>query len=130
MHGDKVALDYNNSSKKSAYHLLSEKDKDIVKNVVYIMDSFCVSDVAYHELSMVDHDGLPRTRSYLIKQCRQDLNKLYSISRTPGEWPGAQLSFKDELHNQLLKQVKYCISSFSPQPRFSPLPCDKPPLLW
>ena len=95
MHGDKVALDYNNSSKKSAYHLLSEKDKDIVKNVVYIMDSFCVSDVAYHELSMVDHDGLPRTRSYLIKQCRQDLYKLCSMSRTPGEWPGAQLSFKD-----------------------------------
>ena len=67
------------------------------------MDKFCVSDVAYHELSMVDQEGMPR--SYLIKQWRQDLNKLCSITRTPGEWPGAQLSFGTELKHQLSKQV-------------------------
>ena len=67
------------------------------------MDNFCVSDVAYHELSMFDQEGLPR--SYLIKQCRQDLNKLCSISRTPGGWPGAQMNFTTELKHQLSKQV-------------------------
>lgn len=102
--GDKVSLEYNGAT-KSAYHSLSEEEKDKVKNVVHIMDAFCVSDAAYHELSMTEHEGLPR--SYLIKQCRQDLNKLYSISRTPGEWPGAQLSFMEELHYQLSKQVNY-----------------------
>lgn len=100
--GEKPTLQYN-GGKKSAYQFLSDEDKDKVKNVVYIMDKFCVSDVAYHEFSMTNQEGLPR--SYLIKQCRQDLNKMYSISRTPGEWPGAQLSFKNELDHQLSKQV-------------------------
>ncbi len=100
--GEKVNLEYN-ASKKSAYQLLSQKEQDIIKSVVYIMDNFCVSDVAYHELSMFDQEGLPR--SYLIKQCRQDLNKLCSISRTPGGWPGAQMNFTTELKHQLSKQV-------------------------
>ena len=102
--GDKVTLQYNDAN-KCAYNSLTEENKDKVKNVVYIMDKFCVSDVAYHELSMTDQEGLPR--SYLIKQCRHDLNKVYSISRTPGEWPGAQLNFKNELSHQLSKQVNY-----------------------
>ena len=101
-----MTLQYNDA-KKCAYHSLTEEDKDKVKNVVYIMDKFCVSDVAYHELSMTDEEGLPR--SYLIKQCRHHLNKVYSISRTPGEWPGAQLNFKNELNHQLSKQVNYHI---------------------
>ena len=100
--GEKVKLKYDGSP-KTAYQCLSQEDQDIIKSVVYIMDKFCVSDVAYHELSMVDQEGLPR--SYLIKQCRQDLNKLCSITRTPGEWPGAQLSFSTELKHQLSKQV-------------------------
>lgn len=107
--GEKATLQYNNG-KKAAYQFLSEEDKDKVRNVVYIMDKFCVSDAAYHEFSMTNNEGLPR--SYLIKQCRQDLNKVYSISRTPGEWPGAQLSFTDELNHQLSKQVSYL--KFSP----------------
>lgn len=107
--GEKATLQYNNG-KKAAYQFLSEEDKDKVRNVVYIMDKFCVSDAAYHEFSMTNNEGLPR--SYLIKQCRQDLNKVYSISRTPGEWPGTQLSFTDELNHQLSKQVSYV--KFSP----------------
>lgn len=102
--GGKATLQYN-GGKKSAYQFLSDEDKDKVRNVVYIMDKFCVSDAAYHEFSMTNQEGLPR--SYLIKQCRQDLNKVYSISRTPGEWPGAQLSFKNELNHQLSKQVSW-----------------------
>jgi hypothetical protein len=101
--GDKVKLQFIESTKKSAYNLLSEEEKDKIKAVVYIIDKFCVSDVAYHELSMSDPEGIPR--SYLIKQCRNNLNEMCSISRTPGEWPGAQLSFKDELNYHLSKQV-------------------------
>lgn len=100
--GEKVNIEYN-SSQKSGYQFLPPKDQDLIKSVVYIMDKFCVSDAAYHELSMVDREGLPR--SYLIKQCRHSLNELCCITRTPGEWPGAQLSFITELKHQLSKQV-------------------------
>ena len=101
--GDNVDLTFSNSAGKAAYRLLNDEEKDKIKQVVYIMDSFCVSDAAYHELSMIDTNGLPR--SYLIKQCRQDVNSIHSITRTPGTWPGAQLSFRDELNSQLLNQV-------------------------
>lgn len=82
LNGDKVSWQYNGPK-------TSGKNKDRVKSVIYIMDKFCVGDVAYHDFSMTDHEGLPW--NYLIKQWRRDLNKLCSITRTPGEWPGAQL---------------------------------------
>jgi hypothetical protein len=41
------------------YIVLASKEQDKIKQVVYIMDSFCVSDAAYHELSMIDSDELP-----------------------------------------------------------------------
>jgi hypothetical protein len=94
-----VNLQYN-GSQKSAYQFLSVNR---VKSVVYIMDRFCVRYTAHHEFSLIDHEGL--VRSYLIKQCKHALNKLYTITRTPGEWPGAQLSFTAELKHQISKQV-------------------------
>ena len=100
--GEKVNLQYN-GSQKSAYQILSDEDKDRVKIVVYIMDTFCVSDAAYHEFSMIDQEGI--VQSYLIKQCKHALNRLYTITRTPVEWPGAQLSFTAELKHQISKQV-------------------------
>jgi uncharacterized coiled-coil protein SlyX len=101
---ENINLKFNESVGKAAYKSLTAEEQDKIKQVVYIMDSFCVSDAAYHELSMIDSDGLPR--SYLIKQCRMDLNSIHSVSRTPGSWPGAQLSFKVELHNHLSKLVR------------------------
>ena len=98
----KTNIHYENKT-KVCYNFLNEADKDTIKNVVFIMDQFCVSDAAYHEFSMIDKEGLPH--SYLIKQCRQDLNRLWSILRTSGECPGAQLNFREELHHQLSKQV-------------------------
>ena len=100
--GETVNLQYN-GSQKSAYQFLSDEDKDRVKIVVYIMDKFCVSDAAYHEFSMIDQEGI--VQSYLIKQCKHALNRLYTITRTPVEWPGAQLSFTAELKHQISKQV-------------------------
>ena len=50
---------------------------------MYLVDKFCVSDEFYHELTMIEN-GLPS--SYLIKQCRNNLNKLYHVTPTPGEF--------------------------------------------
>ena len=38
-------------------------------------------------------------RSYLIKQCKENLNKHVYIERTPGEAAGAALDFEDELRH-------------------------------
>jgi hypothetical protein len=87
-------------NKKSIFSELSEEDQDKIRGVLFIMDRFCVSDAAYHEFSMSVH-GMER--SYLVRQCRSDLNKLIHITRTPGNQPGVQMSFKEELNYQLKK---------------------------
>lgn len=56
------------------------------------MDKFGVGDEFIHKLSMTVED-FP-VKSYLIKQCRPDLNKQVKISTTPGL---AQYSFKELL---------------------------------
>lgn len=55
------------------YSKLSEEDKIQIQEILYLLDKFCVGDSFYHELTMVT-DGLPR--SYLIQQCRNELNKV------------------------------------------------------
>ena len=44
-------------------------------------------------------------RSYLIKHCKDDLNALCHITRTPGVAPGTQLDFATELELFLKKQI-------------------------
>lgn len=87
-------------NKKSRFSELSQEDQDKIRGVLFIMDRFCVSDAAYHEFSMSVH-GMER--SYLVRQCRSDLNKLIHITRTPGKQPGVQMSLKEKLHYQLKK---------------------------
>ncbi|KAK3751278.1 hypothetical protein QZH41_002727 [Actinostola sp. cb2023] len=66
------------------------------------MDRFCISDAAYHELTM-RVAGLER--SYLVRQCRNNINNLLHITRTPGYEPGVQMSFKEELTYQLEQKM-------------------------
>ena len=73
------------------YERLSEKDKEKVEKTLFLMDKFGVGDSFIHELSMSPGSNLPR--SYLIKQKRDDLNKLCTIFTTPGRVDGAQVSF-------------------------------------
>lgn len=89
-------LDYGTDDRcsKASFHNLSQEGQDTVSSLLYIMDNFCVGDAAYHEVSMIVDDA---PRSYLIKQCRSDLNKIFHISKTPGKHAGAQMSFKEEL---------------------------------
>lgn len=65
------------------------------------MDKFCIGDAAYHELTIMNDGELQK--SYLVKQCRGELNKLIHVTRTPGKDPGVQLSFREELVYQLEK---------------------------
>ena len=52
----------------------------------------------YHELGKIEN-GVPR--SYPIKQCRNNLNKLCYVTSTSGKFEGAQIPFKSLLSQQI-----------------------------
>ena len=54
----------------------NDADQENLEALLYLLDRFCARDELYHELSL-SSDGLPR--SYLIKQKRNELNKLCRI---------------------------------------------------
>ena len=79
-----------------AYKDLPTEQQQIVQQYKYIMDKFCVGEGTYHELTCCP-GGEQLPRSYLIRQCKEELNKLFYIERTPGEANGASLNIIDEL---------------------------------
>ena len=83
-------------------HPPDNKNCDIEK-VLYLMDKFGVSEDFYHELTMV-FNSLPR--SYLVKNCKQNLNSKCHLTKTPGEVPGVQRSFKELLQEHILELVR------------------------
>ncbi|CAB4007697.1 Hypothetical predicted protein [Paramuricea clavata] len=93
--GNPYSLSFGEKGRKS-YKDLPTEEQQKIQETLHIMDKFCISDASYHELSCCPGgDELPR--SYLIKQCKEGLNKLIYIERTPGEANGAALNFQDEL---------------------------------
>ena len=52
----------------------------------------------YHELGKIEN-GVPR--SYPIKQCRNNLNKLCYVTSTSGKLEGAQIPYKSLLSQQI-----------------------------
>ncbi len=58
------------SGETSTFSSLPLEEKNMVEQILFLLDKFCVGDNFYHELSMIVN-GLPR--SYLVKQCRHDL---------------------------------------------------------
>ena len=58
------------------------------------MDKFGVSKDFYHELTMVFNS---LTRSYLVKNCKQNLNIKCHLTKTPGDVPGVQRFFKEHI---------------------------------
>ena len=115
-------IDYQAEEKRKSYKDLSEEEKDfpskkrktsLLKQVLNINDKFCIGEAAYHELAMTDGGGkLPL--SYLVKQCKNDLNSLCHIARTPGKEEGAQLDLESELQNTIKEQVSFiCFLSYA-----------------
>ncbi|CAB3999326.1 Hypothetical predicted protein [Paramuricea clavata] len=82
-----------NTNNVSGFDALSDDDKGKVEKVLFLLDKFCVGDAFYHEITMLV-EGLPK--SYLVKQRRDQLNKMCHITSTPGEEHGAQLTKKQD----------------------------------
>ena len=80
------------------FNTLSDSEKERVEAVLFLMDKFAVDDPFVHELSMLIN-GMPR--SYLIKQCRDNLNSSCTVKPTSGPEPGAQIFFKESLTSKL-----------------------------
>ena len=96
-------LSYAEKERKS-YKDLSDADQQMIKNILFVLDKFCIGDEAYHELSMLEgNENL--SHSYLIKQCKNDLSHLCHISRTAGAPQGAQLDFLSELESVIQDKV-------------------------
>lgn len=93
-------LNTKTSSESSSFQNLSESEKQKIRQLVFILDKFCISDAAYHELTMI-FDDMPR--KYLLLQSRDDIYSLSHIERLPGNVPGAFVSLTAELE----KLVKY-----------------------
>ena len=91
------------ASPKSNYEKLHPDEKNTVETILFLMAKFGVGDEFIHELAMAV-DDFP-VKSYLIKQCRSDLNKQVKISTTPGLAPGAQYSFKELLTDKVRDMV-------------------------
>ncbi|XP_074662584.1 uncharacterized protein LOC141915078 [Tubulanus polymorphus] len=99
----KFRLDFDEeSSSKKSFDKLSDMDKSRIQDLLYVLDSLCVSDAAYHEISMLNSGSLPSNS--LIVQCRESLNKIFSIYRAEGGIPGAYVSLKEAICSKIEKE--------------------------
>lgn len=56
------------------YTQLSDEEQQDIQQ--YLLDKFCIGEAAYHELTCCP-GGEELPRSYLVKQCKENLNKLF-----------------------------------------------------
>ena len=100
-------IEYHNNieGKKCSYKDLPDEEKVKVQQVLFITDKFCIGEAAYHELTMTNNGGEGLPRSYLVKQCKKNLNDLCHTKRTPGENEGAQLDVLSELRSTIADQA-------------------------
>lgn len=101
-HGLNIASEKGSKSYKD----LPDEEQQDIQQVLFIMDKFGIGEAAYHELTCCP-GGEELPRSYLVKQCKEDLNKLCSIERTPGEANGAAFNFHDELSTVIGNMVSF-----------------------
>ncbi|XP_071106486.1 uncharacterized protein [Haliotis cracherodii] len=76
---------------------------DNLRSVVGIMDRFCISEAAYHEIAQL-YPNLPRTHSVI--NTRREMTATFNIERVPGDVNGARISFRCELHKKLQDVLK------------------------
>ncbi|CAC5381792.1 unnamed protein product [Mytilus coruscus] len=69
----------------------NNKDMEKMKEVLFIMDRFKISDQAYHEVATIS-DTLSKLHS--IINIRDNMNNNLEIYRTPGNTPGHMLVYK------------------------------------
>ncbi|VDI54779.1 Hypothetical predicted protein [Mytilus galloprovincialis] len=92
-HGEDINIRFGEQTESQ-----SENDEIRLKEILFLLDKFAISDQAYHEIAMKTND-LPKF--YLIKNCRDKFNEGIQLERTPGNVPGAFLNFRSEVENAI-----------------------------
>ena len=109
---EEISIDYNNptissSSSNSSSSIMSSSDttesQTQLRQILYLLDRFAVSDEFYHELSMVS-PTLPK--SYKVKKVRELLNNNVELKRLPSPYSGCYRSVTECLHESLSAEVK------------------------
>ena len=106
--GKDHCLSIRSEKASKSYNELPNEEQEDIQQVLFIMDKFCIGEAAYHELTCCP-GGEELPRSYLVKQCKENLNKLCSIERTPGEANGAAFDFHDELSTVIEEMVSFIL---------------------
>ena len=89
----------------------SKEDVEVINMMLYTKDRFHVSGGAYHEMAKVCKQ-MPR--HYRVKQRITELNRLWSIYRTPNGTCGVQQSLED----RLLVRLRHLIQVTPPNAPF------------
>ena len=80
----------------------SPGSKDKLHSALYIKDKFCVSNEAFHELSMLS--DLPN--SFQVKRLKSAMNSAFDIRSTPNQTVGVQQSLRNRLMVHLTQLVR------------------------
>ena len=83
---EKSSSSVSDQRESKGFDSLSQEEKEKVKQILFLLNKFYVSDEFYHD---------PLPKSYLVKQRRNQLNNLCSVSRTPGESDGCQVDLQE-----------------------------------
>ena len=105
------ALQNEDNHGSSKYSKLDDEEKEKGEKNVYIWDRFGVSNEAYHEFTQLEgHESM--MRSYVAEECQADINKQIGgkISKTPGPYQRAEMSFPELLRKEISKEVKIFIN--------------------
>ena len=118
---ENITLNYNNPTSSSTItdsslssfdtssssNSISTESQAQLRQILYLLDRFAVSDEFYHELSMVA-PTLPK--SYKIKKVRELLNNNVELKRLPSPYSGCYRSVTECLHECLLAEVKFLLA--------------------
>ncbi|KAH9384437.1 hypothetical protein HPB48_026444 [Haemaphysalis longicornis] len=86
--------------RKVDYDLLSSPEKSNVREVTALLDNHFVSNAFWKEISAT-MPNLPPMQ--LVNSYREKLDARISVFKTPGEFPGAQVRFEDDLRQAVLE---------------------------
>ena len=100
--GSPVKISFQESQVDSPVPHPCDDDRHKLLQVMYVLDTFAVSDEAYHELSSVAKDLPPL---YKLKGERKTINESLDIRRLPGPCLGAYRPLEPMLAKELLKTV-------------------------
>lgn len=103
---ESISLEKGRFSRKCAEEQrLSEAEQ--LQIALYVKEKFCISDEAFHELSMI-FKGLPR--SHVLKNLATELNSQVNVFLTPNNTTGVQMS----LRARIIVTVERLLSTATP----------------